>query len=152
MSSFIIRVTTGLKWGAATNTKVKIRLYDSEGMKTRWIDLDVGEFNALEIVNLLEMPIGKKIEKIELERDAFWFRTPGWYAQHVEVESVETNDVYFFPIHRWIIQGRFYTFKQYDTVLPQGDDHKEQRHEELEEKRKHYEYMQPAPGYPVVVS
>jgi hypothetical protein len=153
MSSFVIRVKTGSKWGAATNANVKTRLYDSDGMKTRWITLEVGQFNALETVNVTGMPIGKHIDKIEVRRDnLFWFRTPTWYAEHIEVEAVETKDIFFFPMHRWIIEDRTYTFRQYDTMLPQGDGQSEQRQFELREKKKYYGFYRQEAGYPVVVS
>ena len=53
-----------------------------------------------------------------------------------------------FPCNRWIKEDKKFVLVKYDAVLPQFDDRKEQRREELEEKRKKYKFAGKARGLP----
>ncbi|PVD34529.1 hypothetical protein C0Q70_05804 [Pomacea canaliculata] len=91
-----------------------------------------------------------KIARIEFWRDDSGLGSD-WYVDKVIVENRKTNDLFVFPVFRWIRPGWHYIIKHLDTSLPQFDEYADQRRMELEEKRKTYVFAQKAPGMPAQV-
>ncbi|KAL7632664.1 UNVERIFIED_CONTAM: hypothetical protein RMT77_017045 [Armadillidium vulgare] len=48
------------------------------------------------------------------------------------------QDVWVFPVHRWISENLHYFIPLYDSILPQYDHRKEFREEELKHKKENY--------------
>ncbi|KAK6172838.1 hypothetical protein SNE40_016418 [Patella caerulea] len=157
-SDYVVYVRTGDRRNAGTDANVTIILHDDVGHSTGEITLDNflrndferGKQDKFDVPRSKLRPLGK-ITKIEFWRDDAGIGSD-WYVERILVENRLTNDIFVFPIFRWIKAGYHYMIKHLDTSLPQSDDYHEQRKMELEDKRKIYKYAQKAPGMPVQIS
>ena len=135
-------------------------------------DFEKGNTDTFKIRNVPKLG---PIEKIELWRDNKGLNDD-WYVEWVKVRSLrrqappsnnnktskldegqkhplkplteKMNNYVPFPCHRWIKEKRRFVILKYDSVLPQFDERKLQRKEELEEKRKKFEFCEKAEGLP----
>ena len=156
-SSFLIYVRTGDRKNAGTDANVRIVLYDIEGRHTEELVLDNFFRNDFEVGSLDTFPVknlsgfGNRVAKIEFWRDDAGVASD-WFVDRILVENKSTNDIFVFPVYRWIKSGWQYIIKKYDTSLPQFDEHKDQRSMELGDKRKLYVLEQKLPELPMQVS
>ena len=169
-----IIVKTGDVKGAGTDANVYISLIDEQGRKSREISLDCtwrddfekGNTDSFKVRNVPQLG---KIEKIELWRDSKGLNDD-WFVEWIKVRPVRKlamkgsginkgnsknkaveNELKYgipFPCNRWIKEHIKFIFKKYDACLPQFDDCKQQRKEELERKREQYAFQEKAPGLP----
>ncbi|KAK3594458.1 hypothetical protein CHS0354_024901 [Potamilus streckersoni] len=155
-AQFVIYVKTGDKKYAGTDANVKIKLHDANGNITEDIVLDNFFRNDFESGQLDVFPIkwlknfDGKVARIEFWRDSSGIGSD-WYVDKILVENRKTNEIYTFPVFRWIKADYHYLIEHLDTSLPQFDSHRDQRAEELRDKRKVYEPTQKAPGCPTQV-
>lgn len=138
-ADYMVYVRTGDLKGAGTNANVKIRLHDSEGNVTQDITLDNFfrddfEAGSLDTFHVPELKnFGNIISKIEFWRDDSGVASD-WYVNKILVENRKSNDIFVFPVYRWIRPNFHYKIVHLDTSLPQYDPHAEQREMELREK------------------
>uniref|UniRef100_K1QHL0 Allene oxide synthase-lipoxygenase protein n=1 Tax=Magallana gigas TaxID=29159 RepID=K1QHL0_MAGGI len=138
-ADYMVYVRTGDLKGAGTNANVKIRLHDSEGNVTQDITLDnffrddfeAGSMDTFHVPELKNF--GNIISKIEFWRDDSGVASD-WYVNKILVENRKSNDIFVFPVYRWIRPNFHYKIVHLDTSLPQYDPHAEQREMELREK------------------
>lgn len=53
-----------------------------------------------------------KLVLVEIDKQPFlFFPEDSWFLSKVEVKSPE-GDIYNFPIHRWITDGKVYSFRE----------------------------------------
>ncbi|OQV17101.1 Allene oxide synthase-lipoxygenase protein [Hypsibius exemplaris] len=157
-SPWVVHVKTGDRKGAGTDATVWVRLRDESGQWTDEIKLSSfwhndHERGQLDSFPLLTAHIGVKfgeLDKLEIWRDAFGIGD-SWFLDVITVENIVTRKMYHFPAQRWIRADTHYVFNHYDTCLPQFDQHREQRQQELEEKKRMYEYVVHHPGLPAQV-
>lgn len=155
-SDFLVFVRTGDRKHASTDANVKIVLINEQGQRSREITLDnllrddfkTGASDTFAVRNLRDFG---RIEKIEFWRDNAGV-SPDWFVMKIMVENVKTNEMSIFPVFRWIKANYHYKICHLDTILPQFDQHTEQRKMELDEKRKIYIGEQKGPGLPIMVS
>ncbi|ESO93682.1 hypothetical protein LOTGIDRAFT_209217 [Lottia gigantea] len=158
LSDYLVYVRTGDRRHAGTDANVLIILHDDVGNSTDKIRLDNflrndferGKLDVFHIPRSKLRPLGKVV-KIEFWRDDCGIDS-SWYVERILVENRITNDMFVFPIFRWIKSGHHYMIKHLDTSLPQDDEYSDQRKMELDDKRKLYVYAQKAPGMPVQIS
>ena len=175
-ADYEILVKTGDIKGAGTDANVYIALVDDEGRKSRDIlldctwrdDFEKGNTDCFKISNVPQLG---EIKRVELWRDNKGLNDD-WFVEWVKVKPTKkrnnpkgNNDnnnsikkgIKFenemkegipFPCNRWIKEDKKFVLVKYDAVLPQFDDRKEQRREELEEKRNKYKFAEKAPGLP----
>lgn len=154
-SDFLVFVRTGDRKHASTDANVKIVLINEQGQRSREITLDnllrddfkTGASDTFAVRNLRDFG---RIEKIEFWRDNAGV-SPDWFVMKIMVENVKTNEMSIFPVFRWIKANYHYKICHLDTILPQFDQHTEQRKMELDEKRKIYIGEQKGPGLPIMV-
>ncbi|XP_064630089.1 allene oxide synthase-lipoxygenase protein-like [Lineus longissimus] len=153
-SNYIVRVKTGDKKFAGTDADVSIRLYDnkigSPPVKLNNIfrnDFERGHTDEFKIT--AKVSLGPLV-KIEVTRNNKGVN-PDWFVDVIDIEDERTKMKYVFPLHRWVAADCAFFVAHLDTVLPQDDEHKEQRHAELAAKRKIYEYGRQHPGQPVMI-
>lgn len=138
-ADYMVYVRTGDLKGAGTNANVKIRLHDSEGNVTQDITLDnffrddfeAGSMDTFHVPELKNF--GNIISKIEFWRNDSGFASD-WYVNKILVENRKSNDIFVFPVYRWIRPNFHYKIVHLDTSLPQYDPHADQRKMELREK------------------
>eukprot|EP00112_Aurelia_sp_Birch-Aquarium-sp1_P026556 Seg949.7 transcript_id=Seg949.7/GoldUCD/mRNA.D3Y31 product="Arachidonate 5-lipoxygenase" protein_id=Seg949.7/GoldUCD/D3Y31 len=175
-ADYEILVKTGDIKGAGTDANVYIALVDDEGRKSRDIlldctwrdDFEKGNTDSFKISNVPQLG---EIKRVELWRDSKGLNDD-WFVEWVKVKPMKkrnnpkgTNDNNNsmkkgmrnedemkegipFPCNRWIKEDKKFVLVKYDAVLPQFDDRKIQRREELEEKRQKYTFAEKAPGLP----
>ena len=157
-SQFLIYVRTGDKKNAGTDANVKIKLHDSNGNHTDDLvldnffrnDFESGNLDVFPIKDLKQKQFAGKISRIEFWRDNAGLGAD-WFVDQITVENRKTNDLYIFPVFRWIKPDYHYLIEHLDTSLPQFDPHSDQRKQELEDKRVTYEIVQKFPGAPAQV-
>lgn len=159
-SEFVIYVRTGDRRNAGTDANVRIILHDANNHSSEKITLDNFFRNDFERGKMDQFRVpSKQLHSVErlgkIARIEFWRDDSGlgsdWYVDKVIVENRKTNDLFVFPVFRWIRPGWHYIIKHLDTSLPQFDEYADQRRMELEEKRKTYVFAQKAPGMPAQV-
>ncbi|XP_046544436.1 allene oxide synthase-lipoxygenase protein-like isoform X1 [Haliotis rubra] len=156
-SEYVVYVRTGDKKNAGTDANVTIILHDDNGHCTGEVKLDNFLRDDFEKGRLDTFPIPKskldrlgKVIKVEFWRDNAGIAS-AWYVERIMVENKVTNDMFVFPVFRWIKADYHYVIKHLDTSLPQFDDQAGQRKMELESKKKDYNYVQRAPGMPAQI-
>ena len=157
-AQFIVYVKTGDRKHAGTDANVKIKLHDTNGIDTDDLVLDNFFRNDFESGQLDVFPIKKldvkefsgRIEKVEFWRDNAGLGAD-WYVDKIIVENRKTNDIFIFPVFRWIRPDYHYLIEHLDTSLPQFDPHPDQRKLELEDKQAIYEVTTKFPGAPAQV-
>ena len=148
-----IYVKTGDRRGAGTDANVKVVLYDVKGTKSPDISLTCNfrnDFERGQTDTFQCPPLGSvgDINVLELWRDGTGSE---WFCEVIMVNDARKEKCFYFPVHKWIKPERHYMIKQGDTSLPQYDPYLDQRNEELEQKRRSYQYSQQAPDLPVQV-
>ena len=157
-AQYLIYVKTGDRKHAGTDANVKMRLHDTNGINTDDLVLDNFFRNDFESGRLDVFPIKKldmkefsgRIGKVEFWRDNSGLGAD-WYVDKIIVENRKTNEIYTFPVFRWIRPDYHYLIMHQDTSLPQCDAHQDQRALELKEKREVYQITTKFPGAPAQV-
>ncbi|KAK3594463.1 hypothetical protein CHS0354_024904 [Potamilus streckersoni] len=134
-------VKTGDKLYSGTDANVFIILYGTNGKKSDTVHLDTFFHNDFEQDQLDKFTI--QCENLdEISMIEFWRDDAGigsnWYVETVKVVNQKTDEEFIFPILRWIKAHYHYKIVHLDTSLPGDDPCKEQREQELFEKRKVY--------------
>lgn len=150
-----IVVKTGDVKGAGTDANVYCALIDEEGNRTKDFHLDCRWKDDFEKGNIDKFKLCNgsalgPLKKIEIWRDETGLGDD-WFVEWIKVKLFNSNDsdeMDVFPCNRWVKADRKLILTKYDCMLPQFDDHPEQRKLELEEKRKLYVLKQKAPGCP----
>jgi len=153
-----VYVKTGDRKDAGTDANISITLRDANGKTSPEIKLDFIWKNDFErgqtdsFQTQVFDDLGPIVE-IVLCRDNNGIAAD-WYCELITVKDVKTDEIYYFPVHRWVQPHRKYFIPQFDTSLPLLDLHPQQRQYELERKRKLYSYSQHdgQPGLPVRIS
>ncbi|KAK3594462.1 hypothetical protein CHS0354_024903 [Potamilus streckersoni] len=132
-------VKTGDKLYSGTDANVFIILYGTNGKKSDTVHLDTFFHNDFEQDQLDKFTI--QCENLdEIGMIEFWRDDAGigsnWYVETVKVVNQKTDEEFIFPILRWIKAHYHYKIVHLDTSLPGDDPCKEQREQELFEKRK----------------
>ncbi|XP_038045097.1 uncharacterized protein LOC119719671 [Patiria miniata] len=147
---YVIVVKTGDVKGAGTDANVFIAFINDSQCRSkdiplncRWKDdLERGSVDSYPVTNL---PNFGRIDQIELWRDSSGLKDD-WFVEKIEVVHSANSDTIVFPIHRWIKANTRHVFAKYDCLLPQHDVNKDQRKQELTEKKKLYEMECKATG------
>lgn len=158
-AQFVIYVKTGDRKNAGTDANVKIKLHNTDGSITDGLTLDnffrndfeSGQLDVFPIKDVKMKNFGGKVSKVEFWRDNAGLGAD-WFVDKIVVENRKTNDIYTFPVFRWIKPDYHYLIEHLDTSLPQFDPHQDQRREELEDKRVVYQTAQKVPKGPAQVS
>ena len=152
-----IIVKTGDVKGAGTDANVFSALYNEDGTRSRDLNLDCKWKNDFEkgSVDRFKVHCGLppgRLHKIEIWRDDSGIGDD-WYVEWIKVKNLHPgSDEVIFPCNRWVKAERKLVLTEYDCVLPQFDECKEQRKKELEDKRDVYRLSRKAPGIPKQVS
>lgn len=170
-TDFEILVKTGDVKGAGTDSNVFIALIDEEGHRSRDIYLDCKwrddfEKGNTDVFRISSVPGLGDICRIELWRDSKGLNDD-WFVEWVKVKAMkrhkgenkkssltdkELKEGVPFPCNRWIKEDIKFAIVKYDAVLPQFDNHKKQRKDELLRKCEQYRFAEKAPGLPRQVS
>lgn len=148
-----IIVKTGDVKGAGTDANVFSALYNEDGTRSRDLNLDCKWKNDFEkgSVDRFKVHCGLppgRLHKIEIWRDDSGIGDD-WYVEWIKVKNLHPgSDEVIFPCNRWVKAERKLVLTEYDCVLPQFDECKEQRKKELEDKRDVYRLSRKAPGIP----
>lgn len=150
----MIYVRTGDLKNAGTDANVKMILYDDVGRRTRELELNNFFKNDFEAGSNDSFPFknipsfGNKVTKIKFWRDNAGVASD-WFVDRIFVENRKSNDIFVFPVYRWIKSGREYVIEEHDTSLPQFDKNQEIREMELKDKKSLYVLEQKvSPEYP----
>lgn len=152
-----ILVKTGDVKGAGTDANVYCALFNEDKTRSRDLNLDCKWKNDFEKGSVdrfkvhCGLPAGP-LHKIEIWRDDSGIGDD-WYVEWIKVKKLqgpdqEDEEGVIFPCNRWVKAERKLILTKYDCVLPQFDEHPEQRKEELEDKRGVYRLSRKAPGIP----
>ncbi|XP_029207338.2 polyunsaturated fatty acid 5-lipoxygenase-like [Acropora millepora] len=152
-----ILVKTGDVKGAGTDANVYCALFNEDKTRSRDLNLDCKWKNDFEKGSVdrfkvhCGLPAGP-LHKIEIWRDDSGIGDD-WYVEWIKVKKFqgpdqEDEEGVIFPCNRWVKAERKLILTKYDCVLPQFDEHPEQRKEELEDKRGVYRLSRKAPGIP----
>ncbi|XP_071956418.1 allene oxide synthase-lipoxygenase protein-like [Antedon mediterranea] len=149
-----VLVKTADRNGAGTDANIYIALINTNGKRSKDYKLDIRFHDDFEQGNQDMYPISLKdfgvIDKIELWRDRrIGIGNNNWCVEWIIVRDNVRDEVYEFPINRWITAGLKRRWSRYDSKLPQNDSEHAQRKKELEEKRQVYEFEQKIDGIPV---
>lgn len=141
----VAHVKTGDRKNAGTDANVWLVIHDASGNSSKETKLNSVFHNDHERGQTTSYKIPEanhldQIVKVEFWRDNFGLGDD-WYLDIIHVENKKTGQVHYFPIQRWIKPNMKYVFPEFDTCLPQFDIHRDQRDEELKEKRKSYDYV-----------
>ncbi len=172
LPDYEIIVKTGDVKGAGTDANVYITLVDNEGRKSRDILLDCTwrddfEKGNTDVFKVRNVPKLGEIERVELTRDSKGLNDD-WFVEWIKVKPMKKATNKFdnekdqkkqpkqcnsreeipFPCNRWIKEDVRFVLVKYDSVLPQFDDRKQQRKEELDGKREKFKFVEKAPGLP----
>ncbi|XP_048579793.1 polyunsaturated fatty acid 5-lipoxygenase isoform X2 [Nematostella vectensis] len=149
-----IIVKTGDVKGAGTDANVYCALVAVNGTRSRDFHLDCRWKNDFEKGNVDSFKVANgtaigPLKKIEIWRDDSGLGDD-WYVEWIKVKNIlePNSELDVFPCHRWVKAERKLILTKYDCMLPQFDDHPEQRKRELEEKRELYRLVRKAPGIP----
>ena len=152
---FEIIVKTGDVKGAGTDANVYCVLVSENGLRSRDLNLDcrwkndfekgnVDSFKVFDVVGL------GAISMLEIWRDETGIGDD-WNVQWIKVKRLNppnSDEIAMFPCNRWVKANRKLVLTKWDCVLPQFDQHPDQRKQELEEKRELYVMSRKAPGIP----
>ena len=149
LSSYKISVQSGDRIGDETD--VSIRLHGQE-TKTDTYDLNnlsknAGNTGTFYVTSEINIP---KVQKIELWRDNRGWSS-NWYLECIAVRNQSSQMTTIFPVMKWIKEGPHYFFKPIDTCLPQNEQCKNQRMEELTTMQNEYQLEVKIPGLPAQV-
>lgn len=172
LPDYEVLVKTGDVKGAGTDANVYISLVDAKGRKSRDILLDCKwrddfEKGNTDVFKIRNVPKLGEIDRIEVWRDTTGLND-NWFVELIKVKSMRktqkadnnnstekkamnvsnTRQEIPFPCNRWIKENLRFVLVKYDSVLPQFDDRKEQRRDELIRKRELYQFVEKAPGLP----
>ena len=158
-TQFVIYVKTGDKKHAGTDANVRIKLHNTSGVISDGLTLDnffrndfeSGQLDVFPIKNMKMKDFSGAVARIEFWRDNAGLGAD-WYVDKIVVENRKTNDIYIFPVFRWIKPDSHYLIEHLDTSLPQFDPHKDQRKVELDDKREVYQTAQKVPYGPAQVT
>lgn len=150
---YVIIVKTGDRFLSGTDSTVHIVLHGSTGQATKPVILDNifrddFEQGACDKFHINDKDVGD-IDWVEVWKDEFGVAA-GWFVERITVEKKEKT--FHFPILRWIKAHARYRIQHLDTCLPQNSRFPDQRGEEIEEKRKVYEFSVKGPGLPTQVN
>ena len=154
--SYIVTVKTGDQLLAGTDANVRIVLHAESGEKSSAIslnhpfrdDFERGQSDIFKLKNLGHL---KDIHKIEIWRDDSGHGAE-WFVDYIEIQNVNSEEQFLFPIFRWIKPNRRYIVRHMDNCLPQFDPEPDYRREELEAKRNQYQCNMRIDGGPAQVS
>ena len=150
-----IIVKTGDVKGAGTDANVYCALYNEDKSRSRDLNLDCKWKNDFEkgAIDRFKVHCGLPpgpLHKLEIWRDDSGIGDD-WYVEWIKVKKLNNPDEeepVIFPCNRWVKAKRKMVLTIYDCVLPQFDEHAEQRKQELEDKRDVYRMARKAPGIP----
>ncbi|XP_033100777.1 allene oxide synthase-lipoxygenase protein-like [Anneissia japonica] len=150
-----ILVKTSDRRGASTDANIYIALFNSDGHRSKDYKLDTRFRDDFEEGQQDMFPINLKdfgeIVKIEVWRDRRIIGNHDWCVEWIIIRDNVREDIYEFPINRWITAGVRKRWSRYDTCLPQNDSECTQRKKELEMKRLEYVFEQKITGLPAQV-
>ncbi|CAG0917897.1 unnamed protein product [Notodromas monacha] len=153
-----VKVKTGNKLGAGTDSNVYLEVEDAEGRKTGKEKLDHRFVNDHEMgkeywYNLKPAAGMGRAHTLHVFRDSKGV-ADSWFLDHILVEHVNSNhEPTVFPVWRWIRPHHKYILREYDSALPMYSHDPEGRAKELEERRKEYLYaIKVHPNGPIQVS
>ena len=146
---------TGDVKGAGTDANVYCALYNEDKTRSRDLNLDCKWKNDFEkgAIDRFKVHCGLPpgpLHKLEIWRDDSGIGDD-WYVEWIKVKKLNNPDEeepVIFPCNRWVKAKRKLVLTIYDCVLPQFDEHAEQRKQELEDKRDVYRMARKAPGIP----
>ncbi|KAI8492266.1 Arachidonate 5-lipoxygenase [Branchiostoma belcheri] len=149
----VITVRTGDVKGGGTDGNVYIALHDVKGNRTRDVLLDVWwkndfEAGSLDTFQVSALRLPHDLKEIEIWRDDF-LRIDDWFVEVITVE-LPGKPKFVFPVQRWVNAGERLFLTQYDSCLPQFEQHPDQRTRLLNAKRQQYQYQQNE-GLPVQI-
>ena len=144
MANFKIVVKTADRLFAGTDANVLLKLHgrngeESENLVLNHIFRNDFEQGAEDVFHLRGLEFSADVDHIELWRDDFGISS-AWMVDHVEVTNTDTGASFIFPVLRWVEAHRHYFIKHLDTSLPQYEPFPEMRAQELQEKRKVYQF------------
>ncbi|XP_059162537.1 allene oxide synthase-lipoxygenase protein-like [Physella acuta] len=154
---FVVITYTGNRDLAGTDATVKLQLFDDRNNSTPPIDLShtfVDDFERGKIdtfklrgQDTAQLSRTSKITELELRIENCGVLSD-WYVDKVEVQNLETNETFLFPVFRWIRKGVVYRIQHLDTSLPQGQPKPvgDARKAELRVTRSLYELDQKLPA------
>ncbi|XP_033100800.1 arachidonate 5-lipoxygenase-like [Anneissia japonica] len=150
-----VLVKTSERKGAGSKARVHIALINRDGKRSKDYKIDTGFREELEKGGQNIFPINLKdfgeIAKVELWRDRRLGKND-WCVEWIMIRDNVREDIYEFPINRWITAGGMRKrWSRYDSILPQNDPDHIQRKKELEMKRLQYLFHQKFPGLPAQV-
>ncbi|XP_064100110.1 allene oxide synthase-lipoxygenase protein-like isoform X3 [Macrobrachium nipponense] len=154
----IVTVVTGDRRGAGTDSKVFLILTDDQGnvsstlrLNNRLITNSKGQ--TCKFKSFSGIPDLKNVTSID-----FWIETfgvgPAWYVDRFCITIVATRNTIVFPVHRWLSSSRLrLKLTSNDCLLPQDTPEifRNQRMNELGEKRLSYRYKQNVEGGPMQI-
>ncbi|XP_067140418.1 polyunsaturated fatty acid 5-lipoxygenase-like isoform X2 [Centruroides vittatus] len=149
-SDYIIEIKTAdRRNNVGSDTIIWLILYDERGFKTDAIKLNASFKSENQICILhVSCPLNfDNVEKIEIWRNSYGLEDI-LYLEYLTVEK-KNEKKFWFPLHRWISSQRRYYFRENDCCLPQYELSLTQRNEELDDKRKLYEYTEHIEGGPL---
>ena len=140
---YVIDVKTGDKLFSGTDANVYVKLHSHSGGCSEEKLLDCFFKNDLETGQTDRFKHKRQTNLPSVDYIALWRDDAGildnWYVDFIRVTNTATNQVFEFPIFRWIKAGMKYRIAHLDTSLPQADGFIDQRKLELEDKRSRYE-------------
>ena len=150
-----IYVKTGDRKGSGTDANIRAILYDDSGEKSPEISLDCyvqndGERGNTDVFQAPPLKGFGAVAKVEVWRNNTDVRAD-WFCEVVIVNDRRTDRWFYFPVQRWMAPQRHYILRAYETSLPQLDDGRQLRENDLKERRLLYQYDQRAPDLPVQV-
>ncbi|XP_076316236.1 allene oxide synthase-lipoxygenase protein-like isoform X9 [Tachypleus tridentatus] len=150
-----VHVVTGDRFGAGTDANVWLVLHDGQGQKSSVVKLNSLWTNDHErnttgkyVVTVAE-DFGEVI-KVEFWRDSYGFGDD-WFLDRIEVHKLPTEEVHYYPVHRWVVANVHYVIHEFDCTLPEDDHNIKQRQTELERIRDEYRIHYHVPGGPAQV-
>ena len=156
LKQYTIYIKTGDVQFAGTDANVYIKLYDSEGNKTKYFHLDKILRDDFERGNLDDFVLKDEVDLCDIDEIELWRDTSGlwddWYVNYIQVQTEKSEETYSFPIFKWIKAHHNYRITHLDTSIPQDAPYQEERENELLEKQRVYEVCQKIPGGPAQVS
>eukprot|EP00794_Sanderia_malayensis_P003702 gene3702-4222_t len=170
LPDYEVSVKTGDVKGAGTDANVYIALVDEKGRKSRDVLLDCKwrddfEKGSTDVFKIRNIPQLEKISRIEIWRDNKGLNDD-WFVEWIKVKCTKRvkksdqgsankkklgnlpNEEIPFPCNRWIKEHVRFILIKYDSILPQFDDRKQQRKDELQMKREKFIFQEKAPGLP----
>ena len=144
MANFKVVVKTADRLWAGTDAKVLLKLHGKNGEESENLELNnifCNDFEqgAEDVFNTENVKFIVDVDYIELWRDDFGIGS-SWMVDHIEVTNTDTGASFIFQVLRWVEAHRHYFIKHLDTSLPQHESFPEMRAQELEEKRKVYQF------------